>query len=534
MNDDAALLRRYADTRDEGAFAELVRRHLPLVYGAALRQLGGATHRAEEVAQSVFTDLARKAASLSHREDIVGWLYTSTHFAAAKLKRTEQRRQQREQEAHIMHELLSGPASADWERLRPVLDDAMHELGERERAVILQRFFQGQRFAEIAPRLGLSEDAARMRVERALEKLRALLAKREITSTTAALALALGSQPAVAVPAGLAAEVACAAVASGSGASAGAVGFFMSTTKVTAVIAGLVVLMGLGTATHEVMEQRHAEATAAAAKQELTRLDARVAEQIAHATAVEQEVADARQQFRAAQAAQAARAAAASGAARTAAGGGPPREAVAGGEAFMARHPEVERAVMDAYRAQMAAMFGAFYRARDWTPAQIEAFEAAMRHGAGVQRMVPAGDGTTFILSVPGWLDPDKRQQEEKQLLALIGREGVPQLQAAIQELPARQMAAQVATALAATPEALTTAQAEQLVQATAASLPSRASTGSTKINWDVLLEKARPILSEAQLATLVGLQAQERYQQELQAAISRAYQDRAAGKSGG
>src|SRR5476651_1834177 len=124
MNDDAALLRRYSGDRDEGAFAELVQRHLALVYGAALRQLGGATHRAEEVTQSVFTDLARKASSLARRDDLAGWLYTSTHFAAAKLKRAEQRRQTREQEAHTMHELLSGsPSEADWERLRPVLDD---------------------------------------------------------------------------------------------------------------------------------------------------------------------------------------------------------------------------------------------------------------------------------------------------------------------------------------------------------------------------------------------------------------------------
>lgn len=163
MNDDAALLRRYTEGRDEGAFAELVQRHLSLVYGAALRQLDGAAHRAEEVTQFVFTDLARKADSLSRRTELAGWLYTSTHFAAAKLKRTEQRRQWREQEASTMHELLSDSApQVDWQRLRPVLDAAMHELGDGDRDVILQRFFQGRRFAEVGETLGLSEDAARM------------------------------------------------------------------------------------------------------------------------------------------------------------------------------------------------------------------------------------------------------------------------------------------------------------------------------------------------------------------------------------
>src|SRR6185436_12783486 len=154
--DDAQLLRRYAEDRDDAAFAELVNRLLALVYGAALRQLDGAAHRAQDVTQSVFIDLARKAGSLTGRTDLAGWLYTSTHFAAAKLKRTEQRRQQREQEAHTMHELLSGSqADADWERLRPVLDDAMHELAERDRDVIFQRFFQGRRFSDLGAALGL-------------------------------------------------------------------------------------------------------------------------------------------------------------------------------------------------------------------------------------------------------------------------------------------------------------------------------------------------------------------------------------------
>ena len=85
---DAELLRRYADGGSEAAFAELVRRHLNLVYFAALRQVGGDAHRAEEVAQSVFTDLARKARTLTAHATLTGWLHTSTRFAAAKARRT--------------------------------------------------------------------------------------------------------------------------------------------------------------------------------------------------------------------------------------------------------------------------------------------------------------------------------------------------------------------------------------------------------------------------------------------------------------
>ncbi len=222
MSDDAELLRRYAEQRSEAAFAELVRRHLNLVYSAAVRLTRGDTHRAEDVAQMVFTDLARKAAALARRPVLAGWLYTSTHYATAKILRTEQRRQTREQEAHAMHELLSSATpEADWDRLRPVLDAAMRELNERDREAVLLRFFEGRGFAEVGARLNLTENAARMRVDRALDKLRMRLSEHGVTSTAAALAMALAGQAVVAAPAGLAATVTGAAL-TGAAASGGA------------------------------------------------------------------------------------------------------------------------------------------------------------------------------------------------------------------------------------------------------------------------------------------------------------------------
>src|SRR2546430_2304208 len=100
MLDDAQLLRRYVDEKSNAAFAELVARHVDLVYSAALRQVGGGTHRAEDVAQVVFITLARKAPALTQHPVLTGWLYTTTHFAATKALRTEWRRRAREQEAH--------------------------------------------------------------------------------------------------------------------------------------------------------------------------------------------------------------------------------------------------------------------------------------------------------------------------------------------------------------------------------------------------------------------------------------------------
>src|SRR5208283_2361314 len=129
MTPDSELLRRYADTHSEEAFAELVRRHVNLVYSTALRQVNGDAHLAQDVAQTVFTDLARKAASLARRATLTGWLYTSAHFAAAKIARTENRRRDREEK--FMREPIPETApEPDWQKLRPVLDEAMHQLNE--------------------------------------------------------------------------------------------------------------------------------------------------------------------------------------------------------------------------------------------------------------------------------------------------------------------------------------------------------------------------------------------------------------------
>src|SRR5262245_60433077 len=92
MTPDCELLRYYAEDHSEKAFADLVSRHIDLVYSAALRQVNGDTHLAQDIAQTVFSDLARKAAQLSSRKELAGWLYTSAYFAATKAVRTESRR----------------------------------------------------------------------------------------------------------------------------------------------------------------------------------------------------------------------------------------------------------------------------------------------------------------------------------------------------------------------------------------------------------------------------------------------------------
>jgi RNA polymerase sigma factor (sigma-70 family) len=250
MNDDTQLLHRYAETRSEDAFAELVRRHVNLVHSAALRQVNGDAYLAQDVTQLVFTDLARKAATVAEYRVLAGWLFTSTRYAAAKLVRGEQRRRTREAEAHLMNELNGDQAETmDWDRVRPVLDETLAESSEADREAILLRFFEGRDFAEVGARLRLSENAARMRVECALEKLHALLARRGMTSTTAALAVALGGQAVMAAPAGLAATVTGAALAGGGTVAAGAAAgglwaTFMSMTKLQVGISSALVVAG--------------------------------------------------------------------------------------------------------------------------------------------------------------------------------------------------------------------------------------------------------------------------------------------------
>jgi hypothetical protein len=178
---------------------------------------------------------------------LAGWLYTSTHFAAANVVRKEGRRRIHEQEALVMRELLQDPTpDLDWQQLRPVLDELMHDLKETDRAVLLMRFFENRPFSDMGERLGLSEDAVRKRVDRALEKLRVLLAKRGVT-TSVALGTMLSASAVQIAPAGLAATLASASLASAVSGTGTTITLmkFMTMTKIQAGIIGGIILAGV-------------------------------------------------------------------------------------------------------------------------------------------------------------------------------------------------------------------------------------------------------------------------------------------------
>lgn len=244
MMDDPALLRRYVREGDHEAFAELVRRHLDLVYSVALRQVGGDAHLAKDTAQVTFAALAKKAGALLERPTVGGWLYRTAQFTAIDTVRRERRRRAREQEAFDMSEITRGTDETDWDKVRPLLDRAIGELGEADRDAVVMRFIHGCSFGEVGARLRLTENAARMRVERALDKLHAVLSRHGVRSTAAAVATALVAQAGTAAPIGLAGTVTAGALASGAATGVGAWVGFMGATKLQIGAAAAIAVAG--------------------------------------------------------------------------------------------------------------------------------------------------------------------------------------------------------------------------------------------------------------------------------------------------
>jgi RNA polymerase sigma factor (sigma-70 family) len=209
-SDDMRLLQEYATGRSEQAFTALVSRHINLVFSAAMRSVNN-PHQAEEITQAVFVILARKARALRRGTVLSGWLYQTARLTAANFIRAETRRQQREQTAHIQS-TMNDPEPEAWTQIGPLLEEAMAQLNEKDRNAIVLRFFEGKPLKEVGDALGASEDAAKMRVNRALDKLRDFFLHRGITVPAAALAAAISGNSIQAAPAGLAASVAAGAV----------------------------------------------------------------------------------------------------------------------------------------------------------------------------------------------------------------------------------------------------------------------------------------------------------------------------------
>ena len=246
--EDAQLLREFVTRNSEDAFAELVRRHINLVYSAALRQLRN-PHSAQEVAQAVFTILAQKAKTLGPQTIVTGWLYRTTRYACMTTLRAEIRRQKYEREAC---EALpnSGQSESPWEEIAPRLDEAMNRLGGTDRDALLLHYFEQKSFRQVGASLGTSEDAAQKRVSRALGKLRTALTRKELTISVAGLGTLLAAQSAQAASSGFVITVSATALSKGSASATSPLVKgtlkLMTWTKIKTVIAGAAALLLLG------------------------------------------------------------------------------------------------------------------------------------------------------------------------------------------------------------------------------------------------------------------------------------------------
>ena len=258
--DDITLLREFATTESEAAFEALVSRHLNLVYSVALRSIGNA-HAAQEISQAVFIILARKAKSLGSKTILSGWLYQTTRLTAANFLRGEIRRQQREQEAYVQSTLNDSEPDA-WRQIAPLLDDALARLGDRDRDAIVLRFFENKNLRDVGAGLGVNEDAAKMRVTRAVEKLRKLFVKRGVALSAVAIAGAVTANSVQAAPAALVKSVTAVAMMKGIASSGSTLTLIngvikiMAWTKIkTAVVVGGAILLVAGTTAVMVQHQ---------------------------------------------------------------------------------------------------------------------------------------------------------------------------------------------------------------------------------------------------------------------------------------
>jgi RNA polymerase sigma factor (sigma-70 family) len=234
-DDDAALLRQYCANRAELAFRTLVERHLPSVWSAARRIVNGDEALAEDIAQEVFAHLAMTANKLPPHVVLGGWLHRHTCYTATKAVRTASRRRAREQAAAAMNL----PDNTDpWPDLAPRLDAALNALSTADRDAVVLRFFEKRDFRSIGTALGTTEDGARVRTSRAVEKLRGLLGKRSTLLTVALLSKLLSENSMAAPPSNLVSKIVShsMATAATAGGTAAIAAWLTRTSVITAAV----------------------------------------------------------------------------------------------------------------------------------------------------------------------------------------------------------------------------------------------------------------------------------------------------------
>lgn len=509
MLTDAALLGRYAGTRDDAAFRELVHRHVDAVFSAAVRRVGGDRQLAEDVTQRVFVELARQSRVLQRHPVLSAWLHLTTRNQAAAVVRAERRRKRREAEAETMRRLTDDPAPPDWSRLAPSIDAAIDQLGETDRRAVLLRFMDRKSFAEIGETLRVSEDAARMRVDRALDKLRAGLARRGIESTAAALGLALSAQAVGAAPAGLAASVTAAVQGTAAISTFLAALQLMSSAKaMTGAAAAVLVFASAGLAVREHDVRRGWISQVGPAETELAAEQARLDGAKRNATLIESSLAQGPAKAAAATASADRRGGDVSRVPALAAGWDPKAE----GDAFMKRHPEVRRELLAFMDGNTDFQFADLYRRLSLTPDQIQRFRELMRSHGGLSRNLDPDGNNLVTLAAP----PREAASEwTAAMKALLGDEGMQLFTQISRDTAVRRTVAGFASTLAFSDEPLTAEQSAHLTAAlsTARVSPTPGRRGPQSYQWDQVIAASQGVLTPSQIAALDVMRAQEAYE---------------------
>lgn len=492
MIDDRLLLRQFAEQDSQEAFAELARRHVGWIFQASLRRTGERRDLAQDVVQHVFIALAKHATALSDHEAVSGWLYTTTRYAASHVLRAESRRHKYESAATAMTEVEQPKVESDWSEIRPLLDQAMDNLPPRDRDVLLQRFFEGMSFAEMAAAHGVSENGVRKRLDRALDKLRGSLGRRGISSTAAALGALLGTQVSAAAPQAVVAIAAAAPWSAGVVAqpslALGAL-HLMGTTKTAAVGAGLIAIAATLSSVTLAVRAMRAEHVANAAVASMTRkitLDQtrlRQVERNARAGLLSPVVP-----------------AASVGELAPEIGPPPVAPAVPGrsssaarsdGQAFLREQPEARAMLTGQFRMQASRSNALFYRIAGLSPTQIEAFESRL-----VQQWLDTLEVT------PSGINPGQPDLPVSELTAILGSVGLSQWQTFERERVADYFAKNVAMSVKNAADPLSIDQMVHLMTVISQNSPEFRAGGSidpAKVDWATALPQAEKAMSPSQ-----------------------------------
>ncbi len=196
---DPQLLRQFVQGHSQAAFSQIVSRHINFVYSVCRRETGDAA-LAEDVTQVVFLILAQKAVTLRIETSLSGWLFQTARFASKNARRREAYRKMQEQKAQEQAAPLGQGENTLWNQVEPHLNAALAALSAKDREAVLLRFADGLSFPELSAALGTSENAARMRVSRAVSRLRQSFAGAGITLSAAVLTGFLAERTVQAAP----------------------------------------------------------------------------------------------------------------------------------------------------------------------------------------------------------------------------------------------------------------------------------------------------------------------------------------------